>query len=222
MHYPFNHPDVYAFLKEIKRKYKPDKVISLGDEVDFHGINFHSHDPDLQSPGDELQTAIRRMQPLYKLFPEMDLVESNHGSMVFRRALANGLPRRIFKCYRDVIEAPKGWRWHDEIILYMGDGKPLYICHGKSADVLKLSQSMGMSCIQGHYHEKFEVRFWGNKLGLYWACIAGCLIDNKSLAFAYNKLNLKRPVIGTVVVLNGIPQLIPMLLNKSGRWVGKL
>ncbi len=222
LHFPFNHPDVVAFLRAIKNKYKPDKVISLGDEVDFHGINFHEHNPDLPSPGDELATAIRRLQPIYKLFPKMDLVESNHGSMVMRKAISSGLPRKVFKNYRDVLNAPKGWHWHDELIIYMSDGNPLYICHGKSADVLKLSQSMGMSCIQGHFHERFEVRYWGNKLGLYWGCIAGCLIENKSLAFAYNKLNLKRPVIGTVVIVEGHPKLIPMVLNKSGRWVGRL
>lgn len=222
LHYPFCHPDTVAFLKAIKNKYKPDKVISLGDEVDFHGINFHYHDPDLPSPGDELNVAIRRLQPLYKLFPKMDLVESNHGSMVFRKALANGLPKKLFKNYREVIDAPKGWHWHDELIVKMSDGNSVYICHGKSSDSLKLSQSMGMSCVQGHFHEKFEVRYWGNKMGLFWGCIAGCLIENKSLAFAYNKLNLKRPVIGTILIKEGHPIMLPMVLDKRGRWVGKL
>lgn len=60
LHYPFCHPDTVAFLRAIKNKYNPDKVVSLGDEVDFHGINFHYHDPDLPSPGDELNVAIKR------------------------------------------------------------------------------------------------------------------------------------------------------------------
>jgi hypothetical protein len=98
----------------------------------------------------------------------------------------------------------------------------VYICHGKSADILKLSQSMGMSAIQGHYHEKFEVRFWGNKLGLFFGMIVGCLIENSSYAFSYNKLNLKRPVIGCGIIINGIPMLIPMVLNSKGRWIGVL
>jgi hypothetical protein len=44
----------------------------------------------------------------------------------------------------------------------------------------------------------------------------------KSLAFEYNKLQKTRPVIGTVVILNGIPKLIPMVLKNNGRWNRKI
>lgn len=221
-HFPYNHADIIAFLKALKDKYKPDLVVNLGDEVDLNAFSFHEKDPDLLSPGEELQTAIRRLQPIYKLFPKMLLVESNHGSLVYRRGKANGLPRHVLKSYRDILEAPKGWSWHKDLVLRASDNSLIYICHGRSADGLKLSQSLGMKSIQGHFHEKFEIRYWGNKLGLFWSVIAGCLIEDDSLAFAYNKLNLKRPIIGTVVVLNGQPKLEPMILDSNGRWIGKL
>jgi len=48
------------------------------------------------------------------------------------------------------------------------------------------------------------------------------LIDKKSLAFAYDKLNLQRPVIGVGMIINSLPVLIPMILNNKGRWCGKL
>jgi hypothetical protein len=197
-------------------------VISVGDELDYHAISFHDSDPDLMSAGPELETSIKRLKPIYDLFPEVDLVESNHGSLVYRKQKAHGLPRHVIKSYRDILNAPKKWRWHDDLIINLSDGMKVYICHGKSADVLKLSQSMGMSAIQGHYHEKFEVRYWGNKLGLFFGMIVGCLIENSSYAFNYNKLNLKRPVIGCAVIINGIPILIPMVLNSRGRWIGEL
>ena len=38
----------------------------------------------------------------------------------------------------------------------------------------------------------------------------GCLINMKSLAFEYNKLQKSRPVIGTGVIIDGLPKLIPM------------
>lgn len=221
-HLPFNHPDIYAFLKMLSQEYSPDLIVNLGDEIDGNSLSFHEKDPDLLSPGEELQSAISRMRPMYELFPKMHLVESNHGSLVYRRGKAFGLPRHVFKSYRDVLEAPKGWVWHKDLIVTCSDGMPVYFCHGRSADGLKLSQSIGMRCVQGHFHEKFEVRYWGNKLGLYWSVIAGCLIEDDSLAFAYNKLNLKRPLIGTVVIVNGHPILQPMVLNEGGRWIGKL
>ena len=222
MHYPYNHADLLAFLRALKNKYKPDLVISLGDEVDLNAFSFHEKDPDLLSPGDELKTAIARLKPLYKLFPKMEIVESNHGSLVYRRGKAFGLPRHVLRSYRDVLEAPKDWKWHKDLIVKASDKSNIYFCHGRSADGLKLSQSIGMKCVQGHFHEKFEVRYWGNKIGLFWSVIAGCLIEDDSLAFAYNKLNLKRPIIGTVVIINGQPRLEPMILNDSGRWTGVL
>jgi hypothetical protein len=46
----------------------------------------------------------------------------------------------------------------------------------------------------------------------------GCLINDKALGFAYNKINLKRPLIGMGIIIDGIPKLLPMILNKKGRW----
>jgi len=50
----------------------------------------------------------------------------------------------------------------------------------------------------------------------------GCLADDDSLALAYNKINAKRIVVSVSVLLNGLPQIIPMVLNKNGRWLGLL
>jgi hypothetical protein len=221
-HFPYNHPDIVAFLSSIKKKYNPDRVINIGDEIDGHSISFHTHDPDLLSPSDELSLAIKRLKPLYKMFPQMDIVESNHGSLVYRKGKALGLPRSVFKTYREIIQAPPDWHWHFDLTLKMSDGNHCYFTHGKSSDILKLSQSMGMSVVQGHYHEKFTINYWANPLGLYWGMQVGCLVHDKSLAFNYNNTNLKRPIIGTGIIINGQPKLIPMILDKKGRWIKRL
>lgn len=221
-HFPFNHADIIAFLKACKAKYKPDRIVNIGDELDYHSISFHTHSPDLMSPSDELQTALNRIKPLYDLFPKMDILESNHGSLVYRKGEFNGLPRHVFKSYREILGAPPGWHWHFDFTLEMSNGAYCYFHHGKSNDILKLSQSLGMSCVTGHYHEKFEIRYWGNSLGLYWGMMVGCLIDNDEIAFNYNKVNLKRPVIGCGLIRNGIPTLVPMILKENGRWNGVL
>ena len=44
---------------------------------------------------------------------------------------------------------------------------------------------MGMSAVQGHYHTKFLVSWWANPDNLFFAMNVGCLINQKSLAFAY-------------------------------------
>jgi hypothetical protein len=46
----------------------------------------------------------------------------------------------------------------------------------------------------------------------------GCLVNDKSLAMSYNNANLKRPVLGVGLIVNSLPLLEPMVLNKEGRW----
>lgn len=222
LHCPYNHKDTVRFLKAIKSKYKPTRVILSGDEADFHSISFHDHDPDLDSAGVELQKAIDALKPIYKLFPVAEVLESNHGSLVIRKALANGLSRKFFKSPGDVLEAPKGWSWHFDISLRLPDGNPCYFHHSKGANVKKNSQALGSSFVQGHHHESFEIQYWGNPHALLFGMTVGCLVDTKALSMAYNKNNLKRPVIGCAVIIDSIPQLIPMVLNSKGRWIGSL
>lgn len=218
IHAPFCHIDLVPFLKALKKKYKPDKIISVGDEADFAGISFHTHNADLYSAGDELTKTIEKLRPIYKLFPKLDLMESNHGSLVYRRAMDSGLPKRTIRSYREVLEAPKGWVWHEDMVVKSSDGSLTYICHNRTKDSLKSSQQIGMNFVSGHFHSTFEIRYWANSLKLHWGMIIGCLVDKDSMAFAYGKTCPAKPIIGCGIILNGIPKLLPMVLNKDGRW----
>lgn len=222
LHFPFHHQDVFPYLKEIKRLYKPDRVIQIGDETDQHSWSFHEHNPYLPNPEDELNLGRENMLQLEKLFPSVDLLESNHGSLVYRRQVSSGLPRGVFKDYNEIYSLKGGFRWHRDLTIELNDGTYVYFCHGKSADVLKVSMSMGMSVVQGHYHEKMGIQYWGNSLGLYFAAQTGCLVDDDSLAMEYNKTNLKRPLIGSLIIINGQPKQLPMILDSNGRWIGEI
>ena len=54
-HFPVQHIDTFKFLKALKDFYKPDLVVSTGDLIDSHSWSFHTHDPDLFSPSQELE-----------------------------------------------------------------------------------------------------------------------------------------------------------------------
>ncbi len=221
-HFPHNHGDIVSFLKEIKSAYSPERIVNIGDETDGHAMSFHEHDPDLLSPGKELETSIKRLQPIYKMFPEMDIMDSNHGSLVYRRGKAFGIPKHAFKSYQQMLEAPIGWKWHDHLVLQGTEGAPIYFCHGRSNDALKNSKNVSMNFVQGHHHSRFEIRYWANEVSLYWGMTIGCLIERRSLAFAYGKTLSEKPIIGCAIILDGWPRLLPMVLDKHGRWIGKL
>jgi hypothetical protein len=219
-HAPYNHQDAVAFLAALKKKYKPTDVVCIGDEVDFHDLSFHSSNPDLPSAAMELELSIIELKKLYKLFPKVTVIESNHGSMVLRKALDTGMPKKVLRSYNEILDAPKGWVWKFDTIIKTELG-PIYFCHGKSGAAGRLASQYGMSCIQGHHHEKAQIHYISTPEKLMFDAHTGCLADDKSLALGYNKINPKRPIMSTIVVVNGIPQIIPMVV-KNGRWIGKL
>lgn len=214
MHIPYNHPKLLPFLEGLKVRYDPTRVICLGDEVDKHAMSFHDSDPDLPSAGDELLRALPIIKDVESLFPIVDVIDSNHGSMVYRKAKAHGIPRRYIRSYNDVLGVGEGWQWHMDLTLDMSpwDKPDVYVHHGKSNKAIRTSQAMSMSHVCGHFHESFGIEFWANPKGLYFGMNAGCLIDDEQLAFAYNNANLKRPIIGTGLIIEGIPVLEAMAL----------
>jgi predicted phosphodiesterase len=221
MHLPYQHKDSIKFLKEIKKEFKPDTTISIGDLLDQHALSFHDSSPELYSAGHELDKAKEYVKELESVFPKLTEVDSNHSSMIYRRALKHGLPRAYLKDYGDFLETKK-WKWVDDLTLTMSNGQRCFFTHGRSADVLKVSQTMGMSCVQGHYHTKFVISWWANPDNLFFGMNVGCLIDQKSMAFNYAKNFRTRFIIGCGIIINGIPRLLPMVLDKKGDWIGKI
>jgi predicted phosphodiesterase len=222
LHVPYHHKDTFKFLAAVKQKYKPTRVVFLGDEVDHHALSFHDSDPDLCSAGDEIEEAIGHLRQLYKIFPEADILESNHGSMVFRKAIAHGVPRTYLKTYRDVLCAPDKWRWTPSLRINFPDGRSVFFHHGLSKDVMKVVLRKGMCVVQGHFHTEFKIGYAPGANHLLWGMAVGCSIDDTSYAFAYNKTNLETPILGHGIIIDGLPKLLPMTLDSKGRWNGKV
>lgn len=221
LHFPYCHPDSLDFLYKIKMTFRPSRVICLGDELDLHSLSFHDKDPDLDSAGRELLLSLGYIDTLHGLFPQMDLLHSNHGSLVYRKAKHHGMPRHVLKSYNEVLGvSANDWRWHESLILTLPNGTKCKFVHGISGNVLAASQTMGMSLVQGHYHSVFELRYWTSGNGLHFGVTSGCLIDDTSMAFAYNKLQAKRPILGVTFIENSMPYLIPMALDENNRWTG--
>jgi len=185
-----------------------------------HAMSFHDSDPDLLSAGDELQAAIAQLRPLYELFPNVDLIDSNHGSLLYRKGLHHGIPRKYLRDYNEVLDAPDGWVWHMDLSINIPGGNEVYFHHGLTADVMKLVAQRGVCAVQGHFHGIFKIGYLGNPNHLLWGMQVGCSIDGKSMAFAYDRNNLARPIIGHGLIERGLPKLLPMILNKDHRWSG--
>ena len=92
----------------------------------------------------------------------MDLLHSNHGSMVYRKRKHHGFPSLVVKDYADILGVDKQkWRWHDRLIIKDDYGE-YYFCHNMSKDPVKSSMSIGMNFVQGHYHTEFKIGYWSS------------------------------------------------------------
>ena len=221
LHIPYHHKDSFAFLKFIKKEFKPDRIINIGDSLDFHAISFHSHDPDLYSAGHELSKAKEYIKELESIFPEVTEVDSNHSSLVYRRALKYGMSRQFLKDYGEFLGTKK-WKWVDDLTLTLSNKQRCFFTHGKSADVLKTSQSQSMNTVQGHFHTKFTISYWANSDNIFWGMNVGCLINQKNMAFNYSKNFRTRFILGCGIILNGYPRLLPMVLDNKGNWIKQI
>ena len=217
LHIPYHREDSFEFLKEIKKEYKPDTIVNIGDEIDCHALSFHDHNPDLASAGHELVRAKDFIKELESIFPEMTLLDSNHSSLVYRRAIKSGIPRGYLKEYNEFLNVKK-WNWVDNLTLTLPNKQRCFFTHGISADVTKVSQINGMSCVQGHFHSKFKIEYWANPDALFFAMQVGCLINKDALAMNYMRLNLKKPILSCGLITNGMPSLTPMYLKRNGDW----
>lgn len=220
-HIPYHHVDYLDFIKAVKAKFKNPIMLHSGDEVDNHSISFHPSDQDLFSAGHELDAAIEQLKPWVKAFPNLILLESNHGSLAFRKAKVNGTPLKYYKTLNEVYGAPK-WKWYHDILLRTKIGD-VYGCHGKASGYGALAKEQGCSSFQGHYHGKLEIT-WHQRVGhKRFNMFVGCGINWKSMAFHYGKNNLPKPILGCAALTkDGFPKLYKMTVDKHSRWNGKI
>lgn len=207
-HMPAMHVRYIPFLKRIEKKYKCNKVVHIGDAVDWNAISFHEKDPALPSPEQEYTEAYKQMQKMYKAFPKVDYMTGNHSDLPARKARFIGLPDSVVMPFKKVWDVD-GWtihpRYHDLIIdgvIYRhGDkGKG-----GQRIAALANARDEHKSVVQGHFHAQFGVEFAANQDRVIWGMQVGCGTEPNHPNMNYSKVYSARPILGCGVVLNGEP-----------------
>lgn len=224
-HAPYQHPDLLDFLESVKIEFLPTMVIHGGDEVDHHALSFHNSDPNLDAAGPELEKAREFISELHTLFSEMRICESNHGSLAYRKAKAHGIPVQYLKTYREVLfprGGGEGWSWHEHIRIQREDGRDIQFQHSCTGDLLKGAAHENTNLIVGHEHSKFGIGYGANAVEVYYSVYGGCTLDKTSMAFAYGTTFPNKPIVGCVMIIDGVPHCIPMQVDRHNRWTGVL
>lgn len=219
--HPFHHRDWFDFLSHVWKLFKCDTMILLGDEIDAHTLGRWVKDPDGLSAGQEILEATKCMQFYFKLSKQGFVCYSNHTARPYDRMFEAGVPEVFYRDIKEVLNAPKEWNWAhewviDNVVFEHGLG-----VSGKTG-ALRAAEQNRKSTVIGHLHSFAGITYSASKFSQIWGMNAGCGIDLDKYAFKYARANRIKAVLGTGLVLAGIPYFIPMILDKNKRWVRRV
>jgi metallophosphoesterase superfamily enzyme len=220
---PFHHKDTIPFLKAVKKKYKPGRVVNIGDLSDSYCLTAWQKSPESISANDEIKLLRKFTKEYCKVFPEGDILTSNHDRRLERAAVRAGIPKHFLKDYHEWMGLTKGWTFHDELLI-----DDIMFTHGEEVGAggqhaaLNRVKHYGRSCVSGHLHTQSCIQYMATRDKLMFGMQVGCLIDREALAFAYAKTSLRKPVLTVGLIINGVPMLIPMFLDSEGNWTRKI
>jgi hypothetical protein len=212
-HAPYQHRATLDFIGDMVATYNPDRVVHNGDILDVYSISMYPKSVDHKdSWKDEIKKGRKFVKSLGKLVPDMEVLESNHDDRAYKKSHLSGIPREMMLPYKDVIGAPQGWKWHRELTLTTDSTREqIFFAHTKAGGSLRCAMDKGCTTVLGHTHSKFGATAFSPKSGkIIWGVDAGCLISDKGPPYAYNKADRGRPIKGCVIIVGGVPQMVPM------------
>lgn len=194
-----------SFLKSVADEYQPDRVVHIGDLVDWGTISYHEKLPNLHGSIGEFKKAKRQVQSLYEAFPEADWLLGNHDALAIRQAASAGMPEDVLREPTDLWEIP-GWKCHprfthleiDGVLYAHGDGG----VGGMYAHANQAKQNF-QSTVIGHFHGNAGIYWHANPANRIFGMAVGCGIDVSNPAFRYAANIRRKPILGCGVVING-------------------
>lgn len=225
-HSPYHHPDTINFLQAVIGKYEPDRFVHMGDLTDSYCFNRYSMDVgNMESYTEEFKGVRKFVKQLGNLIPDMLLCSSNHDDRLWNRAKVGGIPKEFIVPFLKVVGGDQfNWKLsHEHILRVESDRNYWYFCHTRAGTTINMASSQGMSAVTGHNHNMFNIIRANTLSGVRYGVDTPSLLDNNRHAFAYNNMNIKRPNLGCVMIINGVPKMIPMdLKGKSNNWNKKI
>jgi hypothetical protein len=212
-HFPYHDHRVFDFLNHVDSVYKPDRVIHMGDVLDIYSVSDYPKDADHPHTWkDEIQKARECVKTLAQIFPDLEVMSSNHDDRVYKKSRVSGIPREFMIKYEDVLGAPPTWKWYPHLTLTVDSSRrQIFFAHTKTGGALRTAQDIGKTCVLGHNHCRFGAEaFKPTNKKIIWGVDAGCLVSDKGAPYSYNKNDRGRPIKGCVVLVGGVPNLIPL------------
>jgi len=214
-HAPYTHPDYLDFCLETFDSWECDTFVHIGDIIDHHSLSFHDSEPVLKGAHGEMLDARDVLKPWYEAFPKLTITGGNHDLIPSRQLKKIGMDAEVWmKPLDQVYQFPRGWKIVDTATI---DGVLYH--HGYTANGVngfrRDAEQRMCRTVTGHAHGNCGISASASEHRLVWGMAVGCGIDNKSMAFAYGKHFLKKPILGCGVVILGEPHISYMQLGEK-------
>lgn len=204
-HAPCMRRGFVQFLQGVRKRWKPDRIVCLGDAADWHAISYHERNPNCPSAAFEFKYARRQVWEIRDGLRVDDWLIGNHDALTERQATTAGLPAEVLKSFSDLWEVP--WRTierHSELLIdgvvYMHGEGP----HGAGglASINRAKQRF-RSVVMGHWHHEGGVMWHVNDEFRVFGLSVGCGLDRTKLQVAYGRPIPRKPMLGCGVVVDG-------------------
>lgn len=205
LHCPAVHAEYLEFTKDIKRKYKTDTTVFIGDIIDHAAISFHKKNPEHPAAMQEYEQAMSVLASWIKAYPKAAVAIGNHDERVARLAADAGIPGHYLREYQDVFKTPR-WNWvHsleiDNVYYYHGVGA------GGNYPAINAAKMRLQSTVLGHYHSVAGINWIVGPTSRIFGMNVGSGVDRFHPAMEYGSAYLKKPILSCGVVIDGHPYL---------------
>ena len=201
LHCPADHEDYFQFCKDMKKKYKTNTTVFIGDIIDHEAISAHDKNPALPGALDEFHQAVNRVMRWHLAFKHSVVCIGNHDARVHKKAVKNGIPEFYLKSYSDTYHTPH-WNWDYN---YECDGG--YNTHGDGwgghYPSFNAAKARLQSVVCGHHHSLASINWIKGPTTMYFGMNVGCGVDQKHPALAYSKPHLKKAILSCGIVIDG-------------------
>lgn len=206
---PYENEKALKFCEKLVDKYNIplDHIHNVGDEFDLFFASLYPKGADYpHTPNQEILLGREKSKEWGKSFPKMNICFSNHVFRYWKKASFAELPSQMLRTWKEFIGAPKGWKWADDFLIKT-EIEPFMICHGEefSGAQAHLLHALhyGINTAIGHHHALAGIEHARTKTRQIWGAACGCLIDKEAYAFRYGEKSKRKPMLGTLVVLDG-------------------
>jgi len=219
-HLPCVRPGYLQFCKDLKKEFRCDTVVHMGDVVDEHAVSpSHMANPDAQGPREEFKEALDAVQQWYSAFPNAMVCIGNHDERPFRAAAIMRLVEGRLRPYSEVWKTPK-WVWQYEYVL---DG--IYFTHrtnnGGLYPAYNAMRARAMSVVLGHHHSCSGIKTLVNPERRLFGVDVGAGCDDNQIQFRYCQHAQQRSVISAAVIIDGYPQVYVMPMGPREKYHDK-